>query len=213
MKFSSSTEQRDYFAKNRFVAFEGLFKPEELQVLNQVIDGLPKTNRGRDIFREDPAVKKVIFSRRLVELAFDLLQKKPIRFAFDQVLFEKPAFQKNQQEPLEPPKTFLDLSCVRPLECVFLICIQSAVFAEPETSPTTAFALEPGSGILARPDVIFPFMNFSPSPSRRYLMIAYGNSHSQYLYEPQDPGCHFLKSLGYVFGDRLNEKLHPTLLH
>lgn len=211
MKFSSNPEQRDHFVKNGFVAFEGLLSPDELSTLNLAAEKtLPV--RGRDLSRSDAAAQKIIHSRKLALLAFDLVQKKPLRFAFDQVLYEKGPSLKKEEFPVPQEASFKDLSCIQPLEGLFLICIKADLSSKPEAVGPSAFALEPGCGIFVKPDVAFPFLSFSPSSTRRYLLIAYGNPRSLYLFEPKDPGCHFLKSLGYVFGDKLNEKFHPTLL-
>lgn len=202
MKFSGNLQQRDYFNKNGFVSFEGLLNPHELDVLNQAIDQFfPKS---RDLYRDSDAVKKIVFSSKLVHLAYEFLQKKPLRIAFDQVLSEK-------ADPLKVKltgnETFQDLCCIGGLEGLFLISLKNS--SEPKEG---MFDLSPGNGILINPTVPYPFFSFAPSIEHRFFLIGYGGVYSQYLYELRDPHCHYLKSLGYVFGDRLNDRDHPILL-
>lgn len=49
-------------------------------------------------------------------------------------------------------------------------------------------------------------------PNERYFVIGWADEKAQYMLEPKDPHTHELKKLGYVFGDRLQEKWHPTLI-
>jgi len=49
------------------------------------------------------------------------------------------------------------------------------------------------------------------SGEQRYLMLVYTHPTAIYYLEEKDPKTHHLKSLGYVFGDRLNDKLNPIV--
>jgi hypothetical protein len=59
---------------------------------------------------------------------------------------------------------------------------------------------------------VFPLAGLTPAKNSRFLLMGYGDSYSQYLHVPNDPQGHYLKSIGYVFGDHLNDSLHPLLL-
>jgi hypothetical protein len=207
MKFSSNLEQRDFFNKNGFVSFEGLLNPQEMDLLNQVIDNLSPQEREkfqtRDLFLRNDAVKKIVLSSKLVRLAYEFLQKKPLRIAFDQILLEKGAKANHSGK-----ETFQEMCCLGGLEGIFLICIQSPMRID-DSAP---HELTAGNGFLISPSVPYPFFSMAPAPGHRFIMIGYGGVYSQYLYEPRDPHCHYLKSLGYVFGDRLNDRDHPILL-
>jgi hypothetical protein len=179
MKFAISQEQREFFRTNGWISFADLLDPKELAILNTIkLLNRKKSpfDQGRDLWRKDDDVKKIVQSKRLVSLAFELIQKKPIRLAFDQWIPEK------CQELNEH-------SCINNLLGTFVI------------------SLEEGSGSFYLPAT--PLPNFENGP---FLMIAYCDKYSQYLYEERDPQVHFLKSLGYVFGDRLSDRLHPILL-
>lgn len=207
MKFSSNLEQRDFFNKNGYVSFEGLLNPQELEILNRAVDQFTPQEKekleSRDLFRRNEAVKKIVCGSKLVRLAYEFLQKKPLRLVFDQLVMEKRG--KNTQQRKE---TFQEVCCLGGLEGVFLICIQSPMRKD-ESFP---YDLTPGNGFLVSPTVPYPFFQLTPSEDHRFLLIGYGGTYSQYLYEPRDPHCHYLKTLGYVFGDRLNDRDHPILL-
>jgi hypothetical protein len=201
MKFTVSSEQREYFRKNGILPLSGLLNASELKDLNQAMDEVMKRAdpflHGRDLWRGSPLIKKIVFSSRLLGLAFELVQKKPLRLAFDQLLPEQ-----SEGKPVDfySDQPFQDISCINDLTGLFLIAIKSQQPSE----------VEEGSGFFFLPSVSFPFLTLPPS--NRYLLIGYGGLFSQYLYRPQDPHAHYLKSLGYVFGDKLNEKFHPILL-
>ncbi|MFV0339439.1 MAG: hypothetical protein ACK5MA_02235 [Parachlamydiaceae bacterium] len=210
MKFSISSEQRDYFTKHRFIPFSHLLNEGELSELNQAIDSLlasaPKGFALRDLWRSSPLIKKIVCSKRLLQLAFELIQKKPLRLAYDQLIME--ARRSSKGMPFLDQGSIQDISCINNLQGLFILCIRDY---EPSEN-TELFEFHAGDGVFITPDVPFPFDTLSPSPHKRYLIIAYGSNYSQYLFEERDPYCHFLKNLGYVFGDKLNDRLHPLLL-
>lgn len=183
MKFALSQEQRDFFRKNGWVSFADILDSKELDSLNGGIGAALKPaprkslfQQGRDLWRKEERIKKIAQSRRLIDLAFELIQKKPIRLAFDQWIPEN-------------SKDLNEHSSINNMLGMFIINLTdgSASFYLPST----------------------PLPNFENST---YLMVAYCDKYSQYLFEERDPQVHFLKSLGYVFGDRLNDQLHPILL-
>lgn len=185
MKFAISQEQRDFFRKNGWISFVDLIDQKELASLNEGIEAALKLkpvrgksllSQGRDLWRKEERVKKVVQSRRLVEFAFEWIQKKPLRLAFDQWIPEN-------------SKELNEHSAINQLLGIFFI------------------RLTDGSGAFYLPST--PLPDFEEGP---FFMIAYCDKYSQYLYEERDPQVHFLKSLGYVFGDRLSDRLHPILL-
>jgi hypothetical protein len=52
---------------------------------------------------------------------------------------------------------------------------------------------------------------FFQEPKRSFLMIGYAPAKALYVCEKNDPNLHFLKKLGYAFGDHLNTNFHPLL--
>lgn len=205
MKFSSSLQQRDFFNKNGFVSFEELLSPQDLIRINEAVDGLSVTEKleCRDLFLRHETMKKIVLSSKLSQLAYEFLQKKPLRIGFDQLILEKAASMKGNSALAKENETFQDICCIGGLEGIFLISLKNSASDQ---------ELAAGSGILIKPSIAYPFFSTTPSATQRFLLIGYGGLYSQYLYQPRDPYCHYLKTLGYVFGDRLNDRDHPILL-
>ncbi|MBS0635234.1 MAG: hypothetical protein JSR37_07205 [Verrucomicrobia bacterium] len=82
--------------------------------------------------------------------------------------------------------------CINGLVCLLFLEVDSdhAIFTTPTVDITT---------VPLKPDA-------------RYFLIGWADERAQYILQPNDPHTHDLKKLGYVFGDRLQEQWHPTLL-
>lgn len=189
MKFSISLDQRTFLNKKGYVPFFHLLSSLELKILNEGIDQALKQDQGngRDLWRLSDSVKKIVFSKRLVDLVYQLVEKKPLRLAFDQYISDSASVLENR-------------SSVSPLVGSLLIVLNGNE------------SVGEGGGYFILPAADVTLEDFQFSPEQRFLLIGYGNIYSQYLYQPLDPHVHFLKKLGYVFGDRLNNALHPILL-
>lgn len=225
MKFSVSLEQRDFFRKTGFIHFVDLLNTSELAILNSGIEESLAVIRkkisqrepaslGRDLWRLNEGIKKIVFSKRLIDLAYELIQKKPLRIAFDELLPEKSLYSRHEINDFHYSDTasFQEHSCISGLQGHFLLCIKRFPDTVPAGDSNPLFALEEGSGFFIAPEAVFPFLSATPSTTMRFFLIGYCDKFSQYLHEERDPHCHFLKSLGYVFGDTLNDRLHPIIL-
>lgn len=60
-------------------------------------------------------------------------------------------------------------------------------------------------------DALFFTPQASLPPFETALFISYTEPKTLYIYNPEDPHTHFLKTLGYSFGDCLKESTHPLL--
>lgn len=217
MKFAISLEQRDHLRKRGIVPFSGLLTPLELERLNEGIEEVLadlKKARGsdlspfeRDLWRRSDKVKKIVFSRRLAELAFELLQKKPLRLAFDQLFPEKDLYSggASMASFYGDQLSLQAHSCIKGLLGAFFLCVK-------HRPPLSGLSMEPGDGFFLLPSTPISLELLEGASECRFFAIGYADFFSQYLHELRDPGVHFLKSLGYVFGDRLNDRLHPILL-
>lgn len=202
MKFSISLEQRNFLNQKGYIPFYELLSASELKTLNDALLSKDLTAH-HDLWRENEAIKKIVFSRRLVNLVYELTSKKPIRLGFDHYL---PAKKQGllEEETKSPIEKFFegtlplqDQLSINPIIGMFLFLLN-----EEGEAPTGYFIL---------PGTVFSLDELSLANDQRYFLIGYGDSYSQYLYETRDPEVHFLKPLGYVFGDRLNDNLHPIL--
>jgi ectoine hydroxylase-related dioxygenase (phytanoyl-CoA dioxygenase family) len=127
--YELSTEQVHFYQVNRFIKLKGVLSPEALAFFGQVIaDRVNKMNTvytrldERDtygkaflqlfnLWREDEIVRELVFSKRLANIAADLLQTSGVRIYHDQALFKEggggitPWHADQYYWPLETDKT------------------------------------------------------------------------------------------------------------
>lgn len=211
MKFAITLDQRDHLRKKKYIPFLGLLKNGEIALLNNGIEEaltsyvknglLSPIFFGRDLWRRSSQVKRIVFSKRLSELAFELLQKKPLRLAYDQIFFEenvhaaKPSIRSVYKENI----SIQAQCCITNLLGLFFFCVKKSL------------SFNEGDGFFILSTATIPLELLEMTQGGRFFAIGYADSFSQYLHEPLDLEVHFLKSLGYVFGDKLNDKMHPIL--
>lgn len=210
MKFSISLEQRNFLNQKGYIPFYALLSSLELKTLNDALQS-KKLNAKHDLWRENDTIKQIVFSRRLVNLVYELTNTKPLRIAFDHYLPEKSKSmldvekKTSVEEFFENPIPLQDRISINPLVGMFLLILNTDADINEETTVTA------GGGYFILPTTTFSLDELSLTPNQRLFLIGYGDSHSQYLYEIRDPEVHFLKTLGYVFGDKLNDHVHPIL--
>ena len=210
MKFSISLDQRYFLNQKGFIPFYALLSNQELKTLNDALES-KKSAAKHDLWREDDAIKQIVFSRRLVNLVYELTNVKPLRIAFDHYLpvKSKGLLDTEKKSSLETffenPIPIQERMSINPLVGMFVLVLNTDSDVDGEMSVTA------GGGYFILPTTTFSLDLISVSPNQRLFLIGYGDSHSQYLYETKDPDVHYLKTLGYVFGDRLNDHMHPIL--
>lgn len=244
MKFATAKEHRDYFRKQRHVAFEGLLTEQQCMQLNSYIDDalskrlgerhsslslLPAEKlfaQGRDLWRAGAKLKKIVLHRGFAQAAADLIEMRPLRIAYDQLL---PSYStaKFPVMSLTPPKadeyaaflkrtaTLSDISCVQGVACGLMLCVKApaagAAGGEEERFLSSVFPRFAGHGVFFAPDMPIDFSMLTAMPEARYLMIAYTQHSSVYCHQEGDPHVNYFRSLGYNFGDRLSEQLNPQV--
>lgn len=105
--FLLTREQIDFYDKNRYIKVKDVLNEETLQFFNIVIgDQVAKMNTVKaaleerntygkaflqlfNLWRENEAIKELIFSKRLAKLATDLMQTTGARLYHDQALFKE----------------------------------------------------------------------------------------------------------------------------
>ncbi len=122
-------QQLDFYQKNRFIKIRQVFSKEVIHYFNEVIGqkvnelntvDVPLEQRNTygkaflqlfNLWREDEAIKKLVFSRRLAKIAADLMQVEGVRLYHDQALFKEagggitPWHADQYYWPLESDKT------------------------------------------------------------------------------------------------------------
>ncbi len=127
---------------------------------------------------------KALMRRVYAEIALGLVDKDYLRLVYSQTLVS----------PLTAEQTLQDISSFSMLEVGMIIVLESE-------------SVKPGSGIFLTPDCPFERL---PSFTKGVLVV-YAAQESRYIFNPNDPHTHYLKKLGYGFGDNLNVTTHPLL--
>lgn len=105
--FSVTSEQVDFFQKNRFIKIKQVLDKDSLLYFNKVIsekvNELNKVEKPLDkrdtygkaflqlmnLWREDEEIKKLIFSKRIAQIATELMQVEGVRLYHDQALYKE----------------------------------------------------------------------------------------------------------------------------
>lgn len=243
MKLAISPEQRHFFRKHRKLELEGLLSTEQLKKINSSLEGvigkrlnvrpdrafLEPPGRiytaGRDVWRSEDVLKKLVLNSQFAELASELIEFKPLRIGFDQLYPSLPVEARPMdhsdpyRETLLRPQNLKELSCIQGVLCALAICLvgsESPVLAEDSEGVATPsapviFPNVAGNGVIFDPQTTIDFRSILQKEPHRYLLITYTQATSLYFLQETDPLTHEMKRLGYVFGDRLSDKLHPIV--
>lgn len=118
MKFALAKEHREFYAHNHYIEFEGLISSSEMITLQEAVTGIlaqrlkpsslsSRTPHelylvGRDLWRSDPAMQKIVLKRSLAEIAAELFKHELLRIAFDQYQDETFPLSLQQMSSLSP---------------------------------------------------------------------------------------------------------------
>lgn len=210
MKVVIAKEHRDFFQKEGYILFDSLISEKEILLLKKNIKEtlIKRTSektksaqiqfdKGRDLFRDSEEIRHFVCLPKLAEIASELVEKKPIRLAFDQYL---PALTKDLLISDEPYLRFIQkeahlqaLSSIKGLLCGVLIRLESE-----------------------KPDQLLFFdtqRNFQLEPylTDAAFLIVYTKQLSYYKLNEEDPHRAALKHVGYIEHDQLNDKCNPIV--
>lgn len=233
MKFAVASEHRDFYHKNQLIEFNDLLTPEHLAELNKQINeylatklGIPaykvknaspeaQFSAGRDLWRVNDPLKRMILSPKLAEIGSELIEKKPLRIGYDQLfpeakpIFDPYAVKDNYSNFVQKHRSLHEVSCLRDIACGLMLCLSGPEQMKSETQ--SIFSQTPGSGVYFDPELSVDFNEIEEYGNHRYLLIVYCLQSAVYALNQDDPHTHALKHLGYVFNDRLNDKLNPII--
>lgn len=229
MKLATDKSHRNYFHKNGVIEFDGLFNISQVDELNAAIDNILCKNlaipreklarqspneiflHGRDLFRENDLLKKQLLHQRLAEIAVELTEERSLRMGYDQLFVgesKQPLFSTVYDQFLHQEGTLHDKSTITPVLCGLMLCLEPSVS---EQNSSVLFPKTAGSGVYFKADIPFDLTFLSHAEGGRYLLIAYAHPRTVYILNEKDPHTHALKHKGYVFGDRLSDKLNPLI--
>ena len=227
MRFSPTSDHREFFSKNGFVEFENFLTLEQITLLNKEIDqtlanrlkvSLPQLQKtpvnllfqeGFDLWRDSEALKKVIFKSNFAEIASYLFNIPLLRMGFDQYLPSTTI----ETLPLSDGVSLQDISSAKPLAGGLLLNLSE------DENPLELPCEQTGCPVpLKRGNVVFlsaekpiPWHLISTLKNQRFFAVVYATKRAIYHLDNKDPHTHAWKRRGYVFGDRLNDHLHPIL--
>lgn len=198
-----TAQQISSFAKNGFLELEGLFTPVECaQYLTAIKEA--KSGYGRDLWRDAPALEKLVLSRRMSSIAVALAGKMQLRIGCDQW------FEPNFSLPY--PTKMKDLLSIQGLTSIFLIQFDPGV--NPKPQKTTPIGLLPhphgqGNVLIVQPTLLLSWPEMAGATG--LYMVAYSQANGVYIHNPNDPAGVTLRHLGYGYGDPLKNETHPRI--
>lgn len=219
MKFVLAKEHHDFFDAHGFIQFEDLLSPVATEKLLKATKEAVGTQlkysperlfrespaklflSGRDLWRNHPEVRRISTSQTFAGIASQLARQKPVRLLLDQWI--PPALE------WDAPLSLEQMVPMQGILGAALIALDSAIFSEETAS---FFPTEAGNVLFIKPDLPLPLSELSKLRNQNFLMVAYGTPNSVYVPKETDPLSHHLKNLGYVYGDRLSDHLHPIVL-
>lgn len=245
MKFSTAKEHRDFFQKQGWIEFEGLISNDQLNLANEAIDQVlserlnVSTERlrtlssekfylqGRDLWRSNPLLQKLVTQTRFAEIAAELIEKKPLRLGYDQFFPARHQIS-SSKDTSQIYSQFLEqtaipiqlVSCLQGVACGLIISLGGKEDIEVEKEGLTEtvasegidiFPNQPGNMIFFQPNVPIKWEHLYRHLGQKFYLIVYTVNTAHYQLEPRDPHTHALKRLGYVFNDKLSDKLNPII--
>jgi hypothetical protein len=242
MKFAIAKEHRDFFQKKGMIEFEELLPTDQLALLNRTIDEalsnrLDKPQEhmkmqlsealfleGRDLWRSNEQLRKLVCQPRLAQIASELIEKKALRLGYTQFFPSNYEVQYDRDYKgiyrhfIQQNIDLQSVSCLENVACGLMLCLSKpdqvkpvADIKEEEEKGMDIFPWQPGQVVYFQPEVLVDWQKLSRHSGFRFFLIVYTEAYSHYLLRPEDPHTHFLKHQGYVFNDKLVDRLHPIV--
>ena len=181
MKFHLTAQQLSFYADHGYIGFEN--SPVDLLSVKKEVDA-HKATTHRDLWRQSPSLLNTI-TRKLGPIALQLSRRKTLYLASDDYIESTSAW---------------DTSCAVQTQMSFqgLACVVCLLF----DGKSPCFFMAPSSWPSMMP-------HWPKDPSECYV-IAYGDTTARYVINPKDPHHHWLKKLGFGYGDNLHK--NPIIL-
>lgn len=193
MRYAVASEHLNFFRRERYIFFEDLFTLDQLETLKKPLRTLPalstpleRYQAGRDLFRQDPALKSILLRTKWAEIAATLFHQHPLSLAYTQHIYDKVPFAESV--------TLKEISAFSEIPGGLLINLQ-----------TGSSAFLAGDCPLVKTGWL--------TPDAELALIVFMTQDARYVLVPGDPCVHALKKLGYGFGDRLENATHPLLFN
>lgn len=217
MKFATAKEHRNFFNKHHLLEVEDIVPSDQLQaLLSGITETLAKRMHvkinelyhqdqsrifaeGRDLWRASTVVKKLVTSRSPAEIASELFMQKVVRLGCDQLI---PFIT-----PWNKTSTLEEVVSLQGIICGLVLGLKG----ELQTEEISILPKKPGNGVFFSPDIPLNLPEVNRNKDSLYLLIVYTKQTAVYVHKHGDPNGHFLRQVGYSFGDKLNDKLNPIV--
>jgi hypothetical protein len=208
MKYTIDNAHREFFCSFHWIEFEELLSQSAVTEINQAIDetlGTHELTKAglRDLWRDNARIKQLVCQRRLAEMVADLVEERPLRLAFDQAVLIEPT----SASWIPAGGSLETLSAFRGVVCGLILCLKAPKKASAPFLPTRE-----GNGICVSPAVKLDFRHIDHREAQRYLIIGYGKAVTVFVHQPDDAYAPTLRKMGYNYGDRLVDRLHPVVI-
>ncbi|MBA3721837.1 MAG: hypothetical protein H0W88_05495 [Parachlamydiaceae bacterium] len=240
MKFAIAKEHRDFFNKHGGVEFDNFLTPEQVNQFNSAIDlalsqrldveveKLRKVNseqlfiNGRDLWRLNTDLRKLVSQPRLAEIASELIESKPLRLGYDQLFPARHSANWSNTTANQVYSNFLlqstsleQISCLQGVLCGVMLCLSSPSQTQleniEEEEGLDIFPSQAGNALFFQPTALFNLRKLLRHSEQRYYLVVYTQTQANYIFQSGDPLTHELKHLGYVLNDKLTDKLNPII--
>lgn len=227
MHFSIIRQHREFFRNHHWIECDDVISSIELKRLSVELPLIlakrkqEKTIRskesdtsdfavGHDLWRGSAPARKALLSRRIASIASELTEKHPLRFGYD-MLFPAPGRQMGEGYVafLKTTPTLEEMSCIQGVIGGAMICLSCN--ENQQEIETPLFSPTPGNAVFISPKWPLPLADLYQRPGCTYILVVYVHSQAVYLANHTDPHVHDFRQLGYDFGDRLKEPLHPIV--
>ncbi len=232
MKIAIANEHLNFFQHHHLIEFEEYLTPDQLLKLNKLLDqtlskrmSIPVERidgadpesvfyGGRDLWRDQEDLKKIVWHKSWADVAADLTGEKPVRAAFTQLVVPptsiglKAAQNHVYVEWFTQKRTLEEISSIEGLLCTLIVCLKGDDKERTPEETLDPIPRKTGNAIYVMPQVPLDFQ----AGNCRWLLIAYAKNKAQYIMQEKDPHVHYLKRLGHPVGAPLNDKLNPVLV-
>ena len=204
MKFSLSETLKKFFGEHGLLELEGILETEQLAPLGT---SLLSTVSGRNSWKKDPSLKKLLHKIEAGKLFSSLVRKTPIRIAYTQVITKK-----HLAELPEGTPSLEEMSSIFPILGGALLCTRAPTFSkEEEQKLPNLLEQTPGSVIFLSKDAPLPLKELATQENYLGLLVVFGPGSLRYKLSPLDPRTHDLKRIGLAFGDLVPEGEAPSI--
>ncbi len=232
MKLALVKDHLNFFYQNHFLECEDLLSQKALTQLREAliihiktqISSVSKRDKnhletpllkaGFDSWRFSDLIKKWVFQPHFVEIAAHLTKRKKLRLGFDQAFWVPPFFEEESDQRLSFfKKSFFvsQISSLNNMVCGLILNLSLSSDLIEENNNNLPLPKIPGNGLFFLINNPLCFNQLLKNSKKLFLLIIYTEEQTIYFLNKENPNAHTYKNLGYVFGDKLQNKTHPLI--